>query len=529
MFDSVPALTAVEVRRQTAVVAAATTTYLAATEWATDPAGPVGDPSVPDGERVERIRALEELKSACAAAQAVESAALDASVRAGRAARGVPTAERGRGVGAQVALARRASPFSGGRHLGLATALTREMPATLTLLAEGLLSEWRATIIVRETACLSREDRSAVDAVIGRERDRIAGMGDGELAAWVKAAAYRLDPHAALARMKRAEQDRTVTLRPAPDGMARLSTLMPLAQGVASWAALRKTADSARAAGDERSRGQVMADTVAHRLIGTGQPAFVGAARSGQSTEPVNESATESPIRSTRPGPVGGVDAVVAHVQLVMTDRTLLFGDDEPAWLPGYGPVPAGWARDVLRPSAGLAEAAGPMGAATVRACQAWVRRLYADPTSGELVALQSRERTFPDGLRHFLVARDRVCRTPWCDAPIRHGDHVVRFAAGGPTSADNGQGLCEACNYAEEADGWSARPSPGSRLGAHAVEITTPTGHTYLSRPPPLPGAGGPAARAAPRRAEHGPPPPDVVTASRFETEFADLLHRAA
>jgi len=53
----------------------------------------------------------------------------------------------------------------------------------------------------------------------------------------------------------------------------------------------------------------------------------------------------------------------------------------------------------------------------------------------------------------------------------------------GGATSADNGQGLCEACNHAKQAPGWRARPSPAS--GGRDIETTTPTGHTYRSGPP--------------------------------------------
>ena len=54
-----------------------------------------------------------------------------------------------------------------------------------------------------------------------------------------------------------------------------------------------------------------------------------------------------------------------------------------------------------------------------------------------------------------------------------------------GPTSGDNGQGLCEACNHAKQAPGWRARPSP--RAGPHTIETTTPTGHTYRSHAPPV------------------------------------------
>src|SRR5215207_3639949 len=65
------------------------------------------DADVSDAERIQQLRALEELKSAAAAAQVRVTADLDESVRAERAARGVPASERGRGIGAQVAGAAR--------------------------------------------------------------------------------------------------------------------------------------------------------------------------------------------------------------------------------------------------------------------------------------------------------------------------------------------------------------------------------------------------------------------------------------
>ena len=93
-----------------------------------------------------------------------------------------------------------------------------------------------------------------------------------------------------------------------------------------------------------------------------------------------------------------------------------------------------------------------------------------------------SRARLFPAGLRRLITLRDQFCRTPWCDAPIRHIDHVVPREAGGPTSGHNGQGLCEACNHAKQAPGWRARPGPDG-----TVTTTTPTGHTLTTRPAPI------------------------------------------
>jgi hypothetical protein len=82
-----------------------------------------------------------------------------------------------------------------------------------------------------------------------------------------------------------------------------------------------------------------------------------------------------------------------------------------------------------------------------------------------------------------FLRFRDRTCRTPWCDAPVRHSDHAQPAAAGGPTTITNTQGLCQACNHAKQAPGWTAQPRPGP---IHTIETTTPTGHTHTSQPPP-------------------------------------------
>ncbi|PRC51746.1 HNH endonuclease, partial [Mycobacterium sp. ITM-2017-0098] len=83
---------------------------------------------------------------------------------------------------------------------------------------------------------------------------------------------------------------------------------------------------------------------------------------------------------------------------------------------------------------------------------KATLRRLYRHPRSGELVAMESRARIFPKGLAMFIGLRDQPCRTPFCNAPIRHHDHATPDRAGGHTNALNGLGMCQACNYAKEA-----------------------------------------------------------------------------
>jgi hypothetical protein len=393
------------------------------------------DPSSDQSALVGRIAELERIKSAAAAGQARAAAALDAARREAEAAAGVPAAQRGRGVASEVALARRDAPVRGSRHLGFAKALVHEMPHTLAALERGMLSEWRATLIVRESACLDVEDRRTLDAELCADPARLNGMGDARVAAAAKAIAYRLDPHAVVERAAKAENERTVTIRPAPDTMTYLTALLPVAQGVSVYAALRREAD---ARCDGRLRGQVMADTLVERV--TGRDATV-------------------------PIPVA--------VNLVLSDQTLLGGDNAPADICGYGPIPAAVARAMIS------------GAVADRRSRATLRRLYAHPRAGALVAMESRSRLFPRGLAAFIELRDQRCRTPYCDAPIRHRDHAQPWAEGGPTIADNGLGLCERCNYTKEGAGWRVRTST-DETHTHTAEFTTPTGKSYRSAAPP-------------------------------------------
>ncbi len=389
---------------------------------------------VDDAERVAQLGVLESVKAAAAAAQARVAVAFDGSQRAAQKAAGMPAAKLGAGVAEQVALARRESPSHGSRHLGLAKALVNEMPHTMAALSDGRISEWRATLVCQATAVLTTEDRLAVDAELA---GRLEGKSDKAVRAEARKAAYERDPQAFTTQGRRAVEDRRVTIRPALDMMTHLSAFLPLGQGVAAYAALRKHAESLRAQGDERSLGQIMADTLVQRL--TGQAAAA---------------------------------AVPVEINLVMTDAAL-FGDDEtPATVRHFGPVPAGAARDLVREAAD-------------EDAPAWVRRLITDPLTGRVCDTEKRRRRFPAAVRQVVVARDEWCRTPWCGAPIRHIDHVQAHARGGPTDLANAQGLCERCNQAKEAPGWHAAAVPDPDDPTR-VRTTTPTGHTYDSTAPP-------------------------------------------
>jgi hypothetical protein len=293
-------------------------------------------------------------------------------------------------------------------------------------------------LIVRESACLAVEDRRALDAELCADVSKLQGMGDARITAAAKEVAARLDAQAVVDRAAKAEADRTVTIRPAPDCMTYVTVLLPVRQGVGVYAALTRAADTTF---DDRSRGQVMADTVVERV--TGHPA-------------------EEPEH--------------VALNLVMSDQALWGQDNAPAVLDGYGPIPASVAQQLVR------------DAVVDERSVATLRRLYRNPKSGSLVAMESRSRFFPKGLVRFIGVRDRICRTPYCDAPIRHRDHATPRNRGGPTNAANGLGECERCNYTKEAPGW--RVTAADDNGVHTAEFVTPTGARYRSTAPPLPGA---------------------------------------
>jgi hypothetical protein len=238
--------------------------------------------------------------------------------------------------------------------------------------------------------------------------------------------------------------------------MTQVSALLPMAQGVSVYAALKREADTTY---DGRGRGQVMADTLVERVTG-------------------RSVATATPIA----------------VNLGISDATLL-GGPEPAIVDGYGPIPAGIARDLVR------------AAVDDDQSRATLRKLYAAPATGSLVAMESKARIFPEGLARFIGIRDQRCRTPYCDAPIRHIDHATPAARGGRTSALNGDGLCEACNYARQAAGWKICTGSDDN-GAHTVTVTTPTGAHCHSTAPPV-------------------PTPMVITVSEFEATLGVWVAR--
>ena len=393
-----------------------------------------GAGEVPDAVRIDRIARLEKVKAAAAALQAAESVRFAQSQASAQLAADVHPDKIGRGIADQLGLACRVSGFEAARRLGVARALWFDLPKTYRLLVGGEISEYVASLVVTETRHLDAGARRDVDVKVAA--GGIERMGPRSAAACARKHAYEADPQGYVQRGRTERKNRRVTLRPTPDTMSMLSGYLPAEQGVACLKSLRDQTDALKAAGDSRCRDQIMADTLVERIT-------------GQASAP----------------------DVSAEVQIIMPLETLLDANDQTAAdVEGYGPLPADIARDIVASSKG----------------RLWWRRLYAAPVGGPIVGADPYRRRFDGFLRKLIMLRDRWCRDPFCDAPIRHIDHIQRYSDGGLTISLNGRGACERGNYVREMPGWKLEAvSSGLDGQPHTIKITTPTGHTYASPAP--------------------------------------------
>jgi hypothetical protein len=333
--------------------------------------------------RVEAIVALDRVMRAAQAEQVAQVAALyDERVHRIGLGQGDP----GLSVIGEVGMARNIGPTAAGTQLGLALGLKR-LPKVFELFRSGVISELTARVVIG------------------------------------------IDAEAARVRASRARANAHVSMHPDADGMATLRVHGPAEQIVAAFNTLDFWARGLRAAGDPRSRGTIMAETLVERVTGR---AFA--------------------------------DDVDVEVQVVMDADTVFNGGDTPADLVGYGPVAPDVAEEII-----------------AKARHRWTRRFLTDPVDGTLVARDVRRRRYEGPINAYVRARDRRCRQPGCDCTIRDTDHITDFQLGGPTTADNGQGLCKRSHSIKHQPDWQVTSS------RKATIWRTPTGHEYRSDPPPV------------------------------------------
>ncbi len=278
---------------------------------------------------------------------------------------------------------------------------------------------------MRETDALHRDDRIVLDAEIA---DQLPGLTPGRAARLARHHVIAIDADAAHERARKHRAQQHVVLHPDVDGVAILQVQGPAEQLVAAHECLRQWSRGLRSAGDERTVGQIMVATLVERVSG-----------------------------------LAHADQVDVEIGITIGAGSLLGADDTPADLDGYGPITPGLADELIG-----------------RAHRSFYRRLVVDPLDGTLIARDPRRRRFDGPLGGFIQTRDRRrCRQPGCDRRIADIDHVVTYAAGGPTRPDNGQGLCRRSHTLKGLPGWHV-----TTRGRDTI-WRTPTGHTYASPVP--------------------------------------------
>ncbi|MBE1578033.1 HNH endonuclease signature motif containing protein [Amycolatopsis roodepoortensis] len=318
-----------------------------------------------------------------------------------------------------------------GHAVGLvstAEALTTRLPCTLGLLDRGKVGGYGAMKVAAATAWLSDDDARAVDAV---SEDRLPGRNSEQVRKAANHAAMMADREGAARRAERHRAGRRLSIRHGEAGVASIEVEDgPVEKVAAAYTRIDREARALKTGGEPRTLDQLRADVALDLLLG------------GQ----------------------GGSER--SEVFLYMDLNTYLGLNDDPAELAGHGHVPAALARHIAS------------GADTV------LRRIVTDPLSGQVLDL-GRDRYRPTaGLGEFVRVRDRECRRPGCHlvAQACDLDHAVPWQHGGHTADTELIDLCRRDHRLKDEPGWVYRLTSDGTL-----TITTPTGQSYDSAPPPL------------------------------------------
>lgn len=308
--------------------------------------------------------------------------------------------------------------------------LCGHLPATFTALAEGRISTAQATAITEASYELPDEVLPEYEIRVLKNAHQ---QSTPQLKRAAKRAVLQLDPASAEDRHQRSVADRHIRLAPADHGTSWLMALLPAAQAQLLYDRVDAVA---RLAPVENSRtlDQRRADALVNAVL--------------------HGTAGDLP---TQQGHQPAINVTVAL-------STLIGQDEEPGWLDGYGPIPAGYARQLAHDPSGT-----------------W-RRLVTDPLSGQLLDYGVTRYRPPRHLSDHVIGRDGECTFPFCTHRARRADldHIVAYPRGN-TSAGNVHPLHRRHHNAKTEAGWQVRRE-GSTGSTRWI---SPTGRHYRTDPP--------------------------------------------
>ncbi|MFC7373759.1 MULTISPECIES: DUF222 domain-containing protein [unclassified Brachybacterium] len=411
-------------------------------------------------EALAVLAGLDQLRSALSAIDARWQVEAEARIRAADRDADVDEDQQGRSAAHEIGLARRVSPSSASLSLGSSRRLVEQLPGVASALRDGDVTQQQVAALSGALDGAEPATCARIDEIVSEDPQSLQGMGPRRVRRGVQEIIQRMEPHNSRARAERAARARHVRMTPLSDGMARVTGILRGVDASGMMQTLNRGAQSLKAGGARESVSALEADLL------------VAAVQDGPGSDRAEPGVTQegdAPFRKPS-RPAQGLD-----VGVIITDTALLGRDDEAqcAQLEGYGAIPAHIITDTLRgtPPGYLrgSEDKHPDEDVT-----AFYRRLYTNPTTGELTGMESRARVFPAGLARMIRWRDVTCRTPWCNAIIRQIDHARPHHQGGPTSYANGQGLCVRCNLLKEHGRWVLTPLTSTDPAATGRAPTT-------------------------------------------------------
>ena len=356
-----------------------------------------------------------------------------------------------RSAAAEVALTISGAESRARAQLDLAETLTTRLPCTLAAMESGSVDSYKAGKVADATAVLDDATAREADEILA---DRLAGKNPVGIRQAAGRVAARLDPDGVDRRAAAQRHYRRVELMPRGEGMATLSADLPAEVATAIYTRVDRAARKLRGPDEVRTLDQLRADVFAELCLGAGP----SAAPRTDSPESGGDAAGSSAAAVTAAGPVR------AEVFLHISAATLLGAREEPAEMPGHGPVPAAIARAIAHEPGST-----------------W-RRVITDPVDGQIIDVGRTRYRPPAALDELVRIRDRTCRHPGCYRPSFHGDldhHKESSGQNGSTSAANLMGFCRSHHRLKDEPGWAHQLEDDGTL-----TVTTPTQRSYTSVP---------------------------------------------
>ncbi|MCW2541425.1 MAG: endonuclease [Frankiales bacterium] len=361
------------------------------------------------------------------------------------------------------------APVTASGYLARAAALTDRLPGTLDALLAGHISGLQARAVVDASGQLPDGLAGDLESAV---LPRASSQTLAELKRSLRRAVLRLDPAAAEQRRKAAHADRYVRIGNLEDGMAQLWALLPAADAQAIHDQVDATARRIQRADptELRTRDQLRADALTAAVLSAGlthgrdqsyiQQTGNDSVGSGAPSAEAQSAPTERQAPAERQVPTEQNRRPAVNVIVGLS--TLLGQDNEPAELEGYGPITAGYAREICHDPTGT-----------------W-RRLIVDPV-GQLVEVGRCTYRPPAAIRNLVLVRNSVCSFPGCNhrAVACDLDHCVPWPRGA-TSARNLHPLCRRHHRAKHEAGWRVQLDPDG-----TTHWRSPSGRDYTSRPP--------------------------------------------